>query len=90
MCVCEEESLKLWMGVPYVNFLVPLPLCCTFRTCLDAFWVGHVDDPAAALARVERTRVQPEHADALGVVLREELRAVQRESVLSIPRLPDA
>ena len=78
------------MGVPHVNFLVPLPLCRTLRTCLDAFWVGHVDDPPAALARVEWARVQPEHADALGVVLLEELRAVQRESVLSIPRLPDA
>ena len=49
---------------------------CTIRTYLNTFWVGHVDDPAAALARVEWARVESEHADALGVVLLEELRAV--------------
>ena len=50
------------------------------RTCLDAFWVRRVDDPAAALPQAERARVEPEHADATGVVLLEELRAVVNEN----------
>ena len=58
-------------------------------TCLNTLRVDHQDDPAAALARIKGARVDPEHADALGVVLLKELPDVQRESTLVISRFPE-
>ena len=48
--------------------------------------INHVDYSAAALARVEQVRAEPEHPDALGVVFFKQLSAVQGKPTLAIAR----